>query len=82
VAAGFPFVGWTITPDRRRLRRRNVVQFRRLYRERVRAYAAGEITFAQLSATVQGWVGHAQQGSTHGLRRAILRQPVPRRAYA
>jgi hypothetical protein len=81
VTAGFPFVGWTITPERRRLRRRNVVQFRRRYRQRLRAYAAGEITFAQLGATVQGWVGHAQQGSTRGLRRAILGQPIPRPAH-
>jgi hypothetical protein len=82
VAAGFPFVGWTITPERRRLRRRNVVQLRRRYRQRLRAYAAGDLTFAQLKATVHGWVGHAQQGSTRGLRRAILGQPIPRPAHA
>lgn len=82
VTAGFPFVGWTITPERRRLRRRNVVQFRRRYRQRLRDYAAGKITFAQLGATVHGWVGHARQGSTHGLRCAILGQPIPRSAHA
>jgi RNA-directed DNA polymerase len=78
-AAGFPFVGWTISPQRRRLRRRNVVRFRRHYRARLRAYAAGKITFAELDATVQGWIGHAKQGSTTALRRAILRMPVPKR---
>jgi RNA-directed DNA polymerase len=78
-AAGFPFVGWTISPQRRRLRRRNVVRFRRHYRARLRAYAAREITFAELDATVQGWIGHAKQGSTTALRRAILRMPVPKR---
>jgi RNA-directed DNA polymerase len=77
-AASFPFVGWTISPQRRRLRRRNVVRFRRHYRARLRAYAAREITFAELDATVQGWIGHAKQGSTTALRRAILRMPVPK----
>lgn len=76
--AGFPFVGWTIFPDRRRLRRRNVVRFWRRYRARLTAYAAGEITFDHLSATVHGWVGHAQNGSTTGLRKAILRTLVPK----
>lgn len=80
VSTGIPFVGWTIFRDRRRLRRRNVVRFRRRYRARLRAYAAGEITFAELDATVQGWIGHTLQGSTTGLRRAILRTPVPKRA--
>lgn len=79
-AAGFPFVGWTVSPQRRRLRRRNVVRFWRRYRARLRAYAARTITFDQLNATVQGWIGHARQGSTTGLRRAILRTPVPKRA--
>src|SRR5207253_535510 len=32
VSAGFPFVGWTVSPRQRRLRRRNVVRFRRRYR--------------------------------------------------
>lgn len=78
-AAGFPFVGWTVSPQRRRLRRRNVVRFWRRYRARLRAYAARTITFDQLNATVQGWIGHARQGSATGLRRAILRTPVPKR---
>ncbi|NJP07820.1 MAG: SUMF1/EgtB/PvdO family nonheme iron enzyme [Chloroflexaceae bacterium] len=78
VSSGIPFVGWTITPERRRLRRRNVVRFRRRYRQRLIDYAEGRISYAQLLASVHGWVGHARQGSTHGLRRAILSQPVPR----
>ena len=78
VAAGFPFVGWTVDPDRRRLRRRNVVRFWRRYRARLAAYATGEISFDQLSATVHGWIGQTKHGSTTGLRRAVLRLPVPK----
>ncbi len=79
VAAGFPFVGWTITPERRRLRRRNVVAFWRRYRQRLAAYAAGEIDLDRLGATVHGWVGQTKHGSTTGLRKAVLRTLIPKR---
>lgn len=82
VSAGFPFVGWTISPQRRRLRRRNVIRFRRRYRARLAAYAAGAVDFSQLQATVAGWIGHTKHGSTIGLRRAILRQPIPKVRHA
>ncbi len=78
VTARFPFLGWTIAPEQRRLRRRNVIRFRRRYRSRLRDYAAGTIGLAEVHATVNGWVGFAKQGSTTGLRRTILGQPLPR----
>lgn len=82
VAAGFAFVGWQITPATRRLRRRNDVRFWRRYRHRIHAYQQGTITLAQLGATVQGWTGHLRHGSTTGLRKAVLRTPIPRREVA
>ncbi len=68
VTAGFPFVGWVITPARRRLRRRNVVAFWHRYRQRLAAYGRGEIDLARLGATVHGWIGQTKHGSTTGLR--------------
>jgi retron-type reverse transcriptase len=81
VSAGFPFVGWVITPAKRRLRRRGVVRFWQRYRARLFAYAQGEIDRSQLEATVHGWIGHTKQGSTYGLRRAVLGTVVPRRQH-
>lgn len=78
VVAGFPFVGWVVTPARRRLRRRNVLRFFRRYRARLAAYAAGEIDLDRLGATVHGWIGQTKHGSTTGLRKAVLRQPIPK----
>jgi RNA-directed DNA polymerase len=78
VTAGFPFLGWVLTPAQRRLRRRNVVRFWRRYRRRLDAYAHGEIDFQQLDATVHGWIGQTQHGSTRGLRRAVLRTLIPK----
>ncbi len=76
-AAGLPWLGWVVTPQQRRLRRRNVVRFWRRYRRRLRAYGSGALSFAQLNASVQGWIGTVQHGSTTGLRRAVLRQVIP-----
>ncbi|MBA3948211.1 MAG: RNA-dependent DNA polymerase [Herpetosiphonaceae bacterium] len=81
VTAGFPFLGWVVTPARRRLRRRNVVRFRRRYRVRLQAYARGEINLDGMRATVAGWVGATKHGSTTGLRRAVLGQVLPPRIH-
>lgn len=44
----------------------------------VDAYALGDLSLAQLSAAVQGWVNHVRFGNTIGLRKAILtRRTVP-----
>lgn len=82
VTASFPFLGWTVDPAQRRLRRRSVVRFWQRYRTRLAAYATGAISFEQLDATVQGWIGQTQHGSTTGLRRAVLSTLVPRRELA
>ncbi|HWQ14457.1 MAG TPA: reverse transcriptase domain-containing protein [Roseiflexaceae bacterium] len=79
-AAGVPFLGWTIAPFQRRLRKRNVVYFRRRWRRLCAAYAAGRVRLERLTASARGWAAHAAHGSTRGLRRALLCQPVPRRA--
>jgi hypothetical protein len=40
--------------------------------ERYEAYRAGEISFAEFDATVQGWINHVRHGDTWGLRRHLL----------
>ncbi len=79
VTAGLPYLGWTIDPRQRRLRRRNVIRFWRRYRQRLRAYTAGTINRERLEASIHGWIGSTKHGSTRGLRRAILRTRVPKR---
>ncbi len=72
VATGIPFLGFRVYPDHRLLRRRNALHFARRYRRLIQSYTAGELSFAQLGARVQGWVAHAAHGDTYGLRRAVL----------
>ena len=79
VSEGFPFLGFTLYPDRRRLKRRKGVHFRRRLQQMVAAYTAGEISFEQLTASIQGWTNHVRYGNTVGLRKALLNQPLAKR---
>mgnify|MGYP001482494003 CR=1 FL=1 len=72
VSEGIPFLGFQIFPDHRRLKRRKGIAFQRKYKRLLQEHAIGEISLAQLTASVQGWVNHVRYGDTWGLRRAIL----------
>jgi hypothetical protein len=77
-AAGVPFLGWTLFPFRRRLRKRNVVHFRRRWRRLTAAYSQGKLPVARLTASARGWAAHAAHGTTHALRRSVLGQRIAR----
>ncbi len=54
--------------------------FRRKLHTLLAAYARGEATLEQVTASVQGWVNHVHHyGNTVGLRKAVLGQVVPSR---
>lgn len=72
VSTGIPFLGFRVYSDHRRLKRRNGVAFARRLRLWRRQIARGELSPAELSLRVQGWVAHAAHGNTWGLRRALL----------
>ncbi len=79
VTEGIPFLGFTIFPQHRRLKRRKGVYYQRKLRRLLIAYQQRQLSFDQLTASVQGWVNHARYGNTVGLRRALLSHtPVPR----
>lgn len=72
-AHGIPWLGFVVYPTHRHVKRRNVVRYRRRLRGLVDAYQSGAITFAELDASIGGWVNHVRYGNTYGLRRSILR---------
>ncbi|MFN8441251.1 MAG: reverse transcriptase/maturase family protein [Caldilineaceae bacterium] len=72
VGEGIPFLGFVIFPDYRRLKRRKGIEFQRRFRANLQAYQANEISFEQLTASVQGWVNHVRYAETYGLRRTIF----------
>ena len=72
VTEGFPFLGFVIFPDRRRLKRRKGIQFQRKLGRMIREYKDGNLSFEVLNASVLGWVNHTRYGNTLGLRKAVL----------
>jgi hypothetical protein len=41
-------------------------------RARLTAYHAGDISFAELDAAIQGWINHVRHADSWGLRRHVL----------
>jgi RNA-directed DNA polymerase len=72
VSEGIPFLGFVVYPQRRRVKRRKIVHFRRRIQKRLADYEAGRISLAQLDASARGWVEHVRYGNTVGLRRAVF----------
>ncbi len=75
VTEGIPFLGFVIFPDRRRLKRRKGIYFRRRFHTLIGLYKAGRLSLSQLTASVRGWVNHTSYANTVGLRKAVLGQP-------
>jgi RNA-directed DNA polymerase len=72
VSAGIPFLGWRLYPDHRRLKRRNGVAFQRRLAGLLAGVDAGNITWDEVHAAVNGWIARVAHGDTWGLRRALL----------
>jgi RNA-directed DNA polymerase len=70
--AGIPWLGFVVYPQQCLLKRRRAVGFTRHLRALLRDWRAGTISFATLDASVQGWIAHAAQADTWGLREYIF----------
>lgn len=70
--SGIPWLGFVVYPDYRMIKRRNAVNFTRRLEQNLDWYEDGEITFAELDASVKGWVNHVRYADTWGLRRHIF----------
>ena len=74
VESGIPWLGFVVYPTHRKLKRRNMVQFSRRLEHNMTLYRQGAISFAELDASVQGWINHVRYGDTWGLRNHLFRQ--------
>jgi hypothetical protein len=72
VTQGIPFLGFIIYLDHRRIKPRTGLRYRRHLMALYRQYRCGEIPRAELDASVQAWIGHAQHGDTWGLRARLF----------
>jgi hypothetical protein len=71
-AGGVPWLGFVVFPTHRLVKRRNAVHFTQRLERNIGLYQAGEITFAEMDASVQGWINHVRYADTWGLRSHIL----------
>ncbi len=73
---GIPFLGFVVYPTHRRLKRRNVVNYRRRLKRTLDVYRAHEISRDRVVASLLGWINHVRYGDTWGLRRDVVRGVV------
>ncbi len=76
VTHGIPFLGFTVYPDHRRLKRSKGITYRRHLKTLWRRYQNGEITREQGRASVMAWLGHVKYGDTWSLQRKLFREIV------
>jgi hypothetical protein len=69
-------LGFTVYPQRRRLKRRKVVYFRRKLTCLMAGHRAGQVDAERVRASVEGWAARACYGNTMGLRKSILREYI------
>ncbi len=73
VTQGIPWLGFVVYPTHRRLKRRNAINFTRRLERNIDLYESGQITFAELDASVQGWINHVRYADTWGLQEHIFK---------
>lgn len=71
-AQGIPWLGFVIYPSHRWLKRRNAVNFTRRLACNISDFRSGRISFAELDASVQGWIAHVGYADSWGLRSHIF----------
>jgi len=71
-ADGLTFLGWRLFPGKTRLKRRNVVNFRRRLRSISESFHAGAMDFPAVERRITAWRGHAAFGDTWRLRQQLF----------
>ena len=78
---GIPWLGFVVYPTHRLLKRRNAVNFTRRLERNLDAYQSGQISFAELDASVRGWINHVRYADTWRLREHVFAtHPIRARA--
>lgn len=73
VGKGIDFLGYVIYPDgHKRIRRRNVVNFRRRLKRLETGHVQGEIPFTHARQSIASWLGLAKHASAFRLSRSLF----------
>lgn len=76
VTSGVTFLGQVVFPYHRLLKDQNVKRFTKKMKRFVQQYRIGEISWREINASVQSWMGHARQANTYQLRKSIMAKYV------
>lgn len=79
---GTPWLGFVVYPGHRKLKARKARYASRHLAQRYDAWQDGKITFAELDASVKGWVNHVRFADTWGLRKTVFRRLAARKKRA
>ncbi len=71
-STGIPWLGFVVYPNFKRIKARKVTYARRRLKAAYDAYLAGESTFAEFDAVVQGWINHVRYADSWHLREQVL----------
>jgi len=72
VQEGVDHLGYRVFPDHRRIRKDNGFHFVRRLQRLQKGFGCGAVSFQEMNASIQSWIGHAKHADTYGLRRAIF----------
>lgn len=72
VGNGIPWLGFVVYPTHQRVKARKVRSATRRLGARLDEYLGGRISFAELDASVKGWVNHVRHADSWGLRRHVF----------
>jgi len=78
---GIPFLGFVVYPEKRRLKRRKGIHYRRRLHKLLEEYEQGNVALQDVQASVSGWVNHTRYANSIGLRKAIFRDAVVPRVH-
>jgi RNA-directed DNA polymerase len=76
VAQGIPFLGFTVYPDYRRLKRTRGITYRRHLKTLYSRHLRGSISREKGRTSVMAWLGHVTHGDTYRLQRKMFREVV------
>ena len=73
VSCGTDFLGYMVFPDHRRVRRNNVVRFRRRMKQMQEEYGRGLWKPEDVTIRIQSWLAHAAHADSYGLRKKLMK---------
>lgn len=79
VTDGVPFLGMVIFPNRRRLKKENVIRFKRKLKWFQKLHSRDKIPWQHIHQSIQSWIGYAMHADSMKLREVIFSEIVFRK---